>query len=334
MWHVSSAAVQGLAHIDEDTPCQDKTYSLVRNGVTAIALADGAGSARLSHLGAEIASRSVCELLCSDFSAILNSTDPYALRQSILEHLLEELRASASENDCTLDDLSSTLLAAASDGENVMTLHVGDGMIACCKDGKIFASSMPDNGEFKNETVFITSEDAVYRMRLAKSRAAGISMFALMSDGTSEVFWNSKEGKFAGLLEEIRQRGIMYPDERNNADLAGLFSEIVRHRTRDDCSLIMMCRPDEYFRGYRDLDDEDKRIFLGLKSDDGRENREKVLGIIAGEEQVSRRVLFRRAEELGLKRRQVSGILRELDRKGLIERLGVLRRKYRLTFCW
>ena len=334
MWHISGTAVQGLAHLDEGTPCQDKIYSLTSNGVTAIALADGAGTAKFAHIGAEIASRAVCVKLCSDFSAILDSTDPYALRQSILEHILAQREEAASANECAVGDLASTLLAAASDGENVMTLHVGDGMIACCRDGKIFASSLPDNGEFKNETVFVTSEDAVYRMRLAKSRAAGISMFALMSDGTSEVFWNEKEGSFAGLLNEIRRRGIMNPDERNNEDLAALFSVIVRHRTRDDCGLIIMCRPDEYFRGYRDLDDEDKRIFLGLKSDDGRENREKVLAIIAEGGQVSRRVIFRQAEALGLKRRQVSGILREMDRNGLIERLGMLRRKYRLTFCW
>ena len=51
-WHVAGAAVQGLRHEEKHIPCQDKIFSLSDNGVTAIALADGAGAAEMSHFGA------------------------------------------------------------------------------------------------------------------------------------------------------------------------------------------------------------------------------------------------------------------------------------------
>ena len=41
-WKISGAAVQGRRHAENNTPCQDKIFSLCKNGVTSIALADGA----------------------------------------------------------------------------------------------------------------------------------------------------------------------------------------------------------------------------------------------------------------------------------------------------
>ena len=67
MWSVIKCAVQGLGHKDKDVPCQDKVYNLTKNGVTAIALADGAGSAKFSHYGAELVTTYICEKFCNDF---------------------------------------------------------------------------------------------------------------------------------------------------------------------------------------------------------------------------------------------------------------------------
>ena len=123
----------------------------------------------------------------------------------------------------------------------------------------------------------------------------------------------------------------MYPENENNEELEDLFSETIRYnRTYDDCSMIMMCRPDEYFRGYRDLDEYDKTIFLGTRTAEGKENREKIFSVFSDREYVSRSELLNEASELGLKRRQTTGLLRDLSKNSLIER--TFPQRYKLKF--
>ncbi len=333
-WKISGAAATGLRHSEEGTPCQDKIFSLSENGVTAIALADGAGSARLSHFGAEEVTKAICEKLCAEFDSIITNEDAITVKRIILDCLLSRLGNLAENLGCNIRDLASTLLAAASDGERIMLLHIGDGIIACFRDGKIIAASNPDNGEYKNETFFVTSHDAVQRLRLMKGSIAGISGIALMSDGTDESFYSRREKKFAGLLGEIRQHCIMFTEEENNEELEELFRETVRRKTRDDCSMIIMSRPDEYFRGYRDISEEMQYDFLGAKTPESKENREKIFSILSGREYVSRSEIIKSACKLGLKRRQVTGLIRDLHKRGFIERVKFFPKRYRMNFYY
>lgn len=329
-WKISGTAVQGRRHIENNTPCQDKIFSLRKNGVTAIALADGAGSASLSHYGAESAVKVICEKLCSDFDVMINNPDAETVKRDILDAVISELYALSRDMKCGIKDLGSTLLAAASDDRSIMLLHLGDGVIGCSRRGETVAISLPDNGEYKNTTFFTSSHDALFRLRVSKGSVSGISGIVLMSDGSGDSFFHGD--KFAGILEEIKQKSIMYPEEDMNDELRGLFDEVVKENTRDDCSLIMMSRPDEYFRGYRDLDEADQYSFIGVNTAQAKENREKILGIIAGQSELSRAKIIEVAKLHGLKRKQVLGLLRELSKKGLIRKRSLLSRSYSLNF--
>ena len=331
-WKISGAAVQGRRHAENNTPCQDKIFSLCKNGVTSIALADGAGSAKLSHYGAETAAKIICEKLCSDFDVMINNSNAEIIKRDILDTIIMKLKVLAQDFKCSIREFASTLLAAASDDKNIILIHLGDGIIGCSRRGETVAVSYPENGEFKNETFFTTSHDALYRLRLLKGSAAGISGIALMSDGSEKSFFHEDENKFGELIEEIKQKSIIYSEDDMNNELENLFNEVIKQNTRDDCSLIIMSRPDEFFRGYRDLDEIDKLEFLCVKTAEGKNNREKIFSILAGQESVSRAKIISSAQELGLKRRQVIGLLRDLNKKGLIRKIRPLSRKYSLNF--
>ena len=146
-WNISGTAVQGLRHIDKNTPCQDKIFSLRKNGITAIALADGAGSAELSHYGAEITVKTICEKLCDEFDKMINNPDAAIVKRDILDTIILKLNILSQDLKCEIRDLSSTMLAAASDDKSVLLVHLGDGMIACSRRGEMTAVSYPDNGE-------------------------------------------------------------------------------------------------------------------------------------------------------------------------------------------
>lgn len=331
-WKISGTAVQGLRHIDNDTPCQDKIFSLRRNGITSIALADGAGSAGLSHYGAESTARTVCEYLCDNFSSMISNPNAAEVKRDILDAVILKLDILAQDLKCEIRSLASTLLAAATDDKNILLVHLGDGIIGCSSRGGMSAVSYPDNGEYSNETVFTTSHDALPRMRLLKGSAAGISGIALMSDGTEKSFFDRSRKKFLDILEEIKQKTVMYTEEDTNSELEYLFCGTVRYTTRDDCSIVVMSRPDEFFRGYRDLTEEDQYDFLSVSSAEGKRNREKIFSILAGQESTARSQIIAEANLRGLKRRQVTGLLRELCKKGLIRKVRPLSHRYKLNF--
>ena len=60
MWNGIQCYIQGRSHVQTNTPCQDKTYFYNNNDSYIIALADGAGSAKFSHFGAEIITKEIC----------------------------------------------------------------------------------------------------------------------------------------------------------------------------------------------------------------------------------------------------------------------------------
>ena len=67
MWRFFQCAVAGRGHERRGIPCQDKTYRFQYNGVNTVALADGAGSAKLSHLGASRISEFTCKEMAEHF---------------------------------------------------------------------------------------------------------------------------------------------------------------------------------------------------------------------------------------------------------------------------
>ena len=110
-WAIATCAVTGRVHMAKNLPCQDKTYSVFKNGVSIIALADGAGSARLSHFGAEIATFKICEILASYFDSLFDGNEN-EIKKQILSELLNSLNKKADELKCDLKELSNTLLAS------------------------------------------------------------------------------------------------------------------------------------------------------------------------------------------------------------------------------
>ena len=111
MWKALGCAVQGNGHFANNIPCQDKVASLRKNGVSVIALADGAGSAKLSHYGAEKVTQFVCEKLCSNFDYMFaDDRDGLNAKTDLLFDINYMLEKLAEGHDCSVRDFSSTLL--------------------------------------------------------------------------------------------------------------------------------------------------------------------------------------------------------------------------------
>lgn len=327
-WKICGACVQGLDHLTDGIPCQDKIYSLRENGVTSIALADGAGSAPFSHVGAQTAVRVLCAQFCSCFREIITAGNVTDAKQMILGAVLNELRRKAEIIGCDVHDMASTLIGVACCGESALIVHIGDGAAACFRNGGTVSVSAPYSGGFANETVFTTSDSALQLMRVARIKLEGIGGFVLMSDGADFCLYDRRGKKFASILGNIYRDCVMYSEEDNNSDIEELLASVIRQKTGDDCGLIAVCRSCEYFRGYRDLSSDEQSDFLGSNNARSKKEREKIFDFLSRKEKTSRNELVRLS---GFRRKKILGILRRLDRKGFISRSS---RSYALNFSY
>lgn len=262
-WACVHCSTIGRSHLEEGTVCQDKTFTLCENGVTAFALADGAGSARLSHYGAQTVTETVCRLLCRQFNAYYDTPTPAQVKSQIHQTLLAALEQTAAHHGCGLKDLASTLLAVAICGDRYLLMHIGDGVIGYVKDDQLKVASVPSNGEFANTTTFVTSGDAVQDMRIRKGESPQIQGFVLMSDGCEASLYHKQHRQLAPVLQRLVCRlsvtsaAYLTPKIQESLDL------VVSKKTRDDCSLVLAARMENYARlsedeqnDYFDIDQE------------------------------------------------------------------------------
>ena len=252
IWVAVQGAVIGKSHFQENTVCQDKTFIYETPSALAVALADGAGSAKMSHYGAETVTKEVCKLLCGRFDEFYNSSTPMPVKSVILSHLLNELHDTAAEKNCEIADLASTLLAVVISDNRFLIIHLGDGVIACVRNDEIKVVSRPQNGEFVNTTYFVTSPHALEMMNLIRGFAAVISGFVLMSDGSGVSLYSKQRNEVAPVLQRLVKRLGMTSPEYLQPILQTSLEKVVANKTRDDCSLILVSR---HLREYDEQND-------------------------------------------------------------------------------
>jgi hypothetical protein len=149
---------------------------------------DGAGSASHSEAGARHIADSVAAAVAS---APALGADPLALPVEVLRPLLEtainaareQLAAMAASQGLYLSDYACTLVGALATARGGWFFHIGDGVAACVfSDGQPDAVSLPANGEYANETWFVTGGNWFEQLRLTRFEGA-VQALALMSDG-------------------------------------------------------------------------------------------------------------------------------------------------------
>ena len=285
MWKYSSCAVQGKAHVQHQIPCQDKTKTVFENHTYVIALADGAGSARLSHFGAERTVNAISEFFVSEFDRLFAAEDGRLVKVAIMEKLLAEIKEEAKIHDCDMKDLASTLLAVAVKEDQYIIVHIGDGVIGYLDGEQLKIASAPSNGEHANETYFVTSKDAINVMRLFKGHLKDIAGFVLMSDGTEHSLYNKRNNTLSTAVMKLMQRDVLVDETSMNAQLETTFKNVIAEQTHDDCSIALLAKHSPSLRKVNELSFAEKcelyKISGNTKALENRiERYEKILEIL------------------------------------------------------
>lgn len=239
--------VRGQGHLRDGTPVQDRTRYLSRGGVQALCLADGAGSASHSELGAQALVDEGCSMLVERFAELASSDDGARVKVALLEQLNSKLNGVAIRHGVAASDLASTFLCVAASEERFIGAHIGDGVVGYVKNGQLRVISAPDNSEFMNQTTFVTSGHALESMRLFRGDLDGVAGFILMSDGTAESLFNPRTGDLAKACAKLiaavgAAPGGLSKSSQYTKRLRRLMDLKVRAATKDDCSIGILGR--------------------------------------------------------------------------------------------
>ena len=241
-WKYASCEVQGLGHIDNDVPCQDKTLCFEHNGIHIISLSDGAGSARLSHLGAQCVVETISELISENFDELYYCTDGLRVKKHIVTEINHAIDQRAHEMMCDSDELAATLLFVAVSEDRFILGHIGDGVIGYMSGLDPKVAFPPSNGEFANETVFVTSNNAINAFNLARGELGDIIGFVVMSDGTENSFYHKPSGTLSKTIRKLISKAYLIEGEKMESQLITTFENVIRQKTRDDCSIAILSR--------------------------------------------------------------------------------------------
>lgn len=196
---VGGVCVKGLQHERDELPCQDAFASEIQNNTIALALSDGAGSARHSDIASATYVKEVSKaLLLLDANRCLDG-----IREILVEAVESSKDQLRGQLNCCDRDLAATLLGVVQWGQKCIMFHIGDGAgIFWGNENQEFIS-WPENGDYVNETFFVTMEDWTSHLRVTEIPFVPTSIF-LMSDGVTP-FAVSKTGVAEGFLHPILQ---------------------------------------------------------------------------------------------------------------------------------
>ncbi|ONI42900.1 hypothetical protein AN640_06980 [Candidatus Epulonipiscium fishelsonii] len=240
MWKTAKCEIQGRGHEKENIPCQDKTFYIKKGDTTVIALADGAGSARLSQHGAATITKFIGEEFIENFNLYFEQSNGAIVKQELGNKIITRLESLSVELDCKSEDLASTLLFVAVKNNDFIIGHVGDGVIGYLKNGDMKIASEPNNGEFVNSTVFTTSPNFINSFKLIKGEVEEIQGFVLMSDGSETSLYNKNEKQLSPMINKIMNLFIEISQDELEKMLLNAFQSMIKPKTLDDCSIVFM----------------------------------------------------------------------------------------------
>jgi hypothetical protein len=213
MWRVFSASVTGKRNLEQGTAGQDASHCVVTDDVLVAIVCDGAGSVREGRMGSEFIARALAEQLSSallaDRSLPEVPADGSARLEASIHSAIEAVRTRladlAASRQLALQDCSCTLVGCVASPVGGCFFHIGDGFAIQQGAAGDSVLSRPENGEYADETYFVSDENWKDHLRLTPFPAPERGgVIGLMSDGTAPFAVNrARSGFFRPFIDPI-----------------------------------------------------------------------------------------------------------------------------------
>lgn len=247
MWKYLAKSVQGASHKRLGTVCQDACLAHVYGSddqpVLVLTVADGAGSADHSDVGAQ----SACRVIHNAIAEHLQQAAAPVTREHVLnwyERVRQELEREAEARAVPVRQLACTLLVAMIGEQGSAFCQIGDGAIVIRDQSELRPVFWPQSGEYANTTNFVTSPklDQELFFEWIDGRIDDVCLF---TDGLQSVALNyatkqAHQPFYTPLLDAVRNHPN--PIELEGPMVAFLESKNLAERTDDDLTLILATR--------------------------------------------------------------------------------------------
>ena len=251
-WRIAQASAIGLAHLNQNTECQDRfacqTVKTKDGEVLIAVVADGAGSTTDGQVGAEVA----CQSFIEQVKVFLNSRDASVSSLNLefgrfwISFFQKKMIKTAKKKKKGIRDFASTLVGAVVGKNQAAFFQIGDG-------GAVFSTSgepasyrfaiTPQEAEYVNVTEFLTDETAIERLRFTLVEEP-IEDLIVFSDGIFAVAVNYQTNQphepfLMPMMAPLRNGQTDKLNEKLEKFLA---SPKINEKTDDDKTLILASR--------------------------------------------------------------------------------------------
>lgn len=251
-WKVVAGSATGSGHEAKGEPCQDASDWFVRDKWLVAVVCDGAGSAKFSATGALHGAQSMCRELgraVPTYRAPLTNAKYYweARIKEAVANTRRSLKSEHIHSDMTLRDFHATLVGVVIGPGFGTFFQIGDGVGAAVQgvDWENVVLSLPENGQFADETFFYTEEHWQKHLRFVPIPPE-TQLITLMTDGAMSF---AMAPKLQGLDRKFIEPVTRYLDEvdaeTGNQALTSTLDDPRTHTiTSDDKTLLWARRQD------------------------------------------------------------------------------------------
>jgi len=238
---VAGASVQGTGHKKHNIPCQDAHIHRVIDDYVVVCVADGLGSATLSHIGSAQAVEVALEAI--QYQPPIDDADKaQKIMSDVFEQVNHRLQCLADENGSAIRDYATTLICVTLFANFITVAHIGDGAVVVSHAGHLELISAPQNGEYVNEVTPVTSEKFIASVQIT-FKLMDVDCVAVFTDGLERLALDLREKKPFQPFFEPLFKAISNPvtdgDLSSSLD-AFLNSDRVCERTDDDKTLVLV----------------------------------------------------------------------------------------------
>lgn len=255
-WKAVARSAIGTSHLEKGLPCQDYGSDRLFSNLLIGAVADGAGSAIYSAIGAKIAVETTIAHIAKTETYLekigcswqkrrspLSESQAKRLFTSCWKRVIFQFQQQATAGNYQIEDLACTLIAFMATPDWVAAMQIGDGFLAMrfAKKKEYELAFKPDKGEYANQTSFITSTDVLAHMQV-KVFPRRPKFICAATDGMETVAirlkdWYPSPGFFSVLEEYMRESDR--PDKEDGYLVNFLNSDQLNKRTNDDKTLLL-----------------------------------------------------------------------------------------------
>ena len=275
MWKLGNRHLIGKSHVESGIENQDKCSVFEKDDAAIFIVSDGAGSARYGAQGAaaivDQVSKGISNLeikLFDDFADTISQIENAVklaitkIHEQILQgvhkpkkakllRILGSIFGKEENSEEKLDNYSATLLVAVISDKNFWLGHIGDGYMVggkLSKKNKFTQTicSVPENGEYENQTYFYTDKNWQEHLRMSSGKQK-LDFFVSMTDGADPFLISSDRLNLdTNIVHKISELAFARREMSLSEILEKLFTkEKIHSVSNDDTTFCMLIRDKE-----------------------------------------------------------------------------------------